>query len=282
MTYEVFIIPQLSQLIASLANSHTQISVLEIGPGPKSVLGYLPKHLRQKFGKYTAFEPNDLFATKLEKWLSSTSGVESPLPCLEKPPTIHRIRFIPRDDQVSSTTGNEEEYDFILFCHSMYGMNPKHRFIKRALAMLVKQPQSGILAVFHRGYLDLDGLVCHQTASFPTGVVSVADNDEVLDSFTPFVAGFTMQKVDVDHAMRVDWREVCRALGRREEDHPNHLFFRSPEIMVSYTQHATALPKLTAQVPLVKGDRIVKNREARLHCPASIVRYLAGEFFFKK
>jgi adenine phosphoribosyltransferase len=32
------------------------------------------------------------------------------------------------------------------------------------------------------------------------------------------------------------------------------------------------LPKLTAQVPLVKGDKTVKNREARLHRPASIIR----------
>ena len=58
------------------------------------------------------------------------------------------------------------------------------------------------MVVFHRdGALHLNGLVCHRTASFPTGVVSVANNDEVLDYFAPFVAGFIMQDVDVDKAI---------------------------------------------------------------------------------
>ncbi|TVY87127.1 Adenine phosphoribosyltransferase, partial [Lachnellula willkommii] len=109
-------------------------------------------------------------------------------------------------------------------------------------------------------------------ASFPTGVVSVADDDEVLDFFAPFIAGFIMQDVDVDKAIRVDWRKVCRALGRREESYPGHLLFSSPEVMVAFTQHATTLPEVTAQVPLVKGDKTVKNQEARLHRPASIMR----------
>jgi hypothetical protein len=53
MTYQDFIIPQLSQLLAPFFNSHTHISVLEIGPGPKSILGYLPGHLRRMVRKYT-------------------------------------------------------------------------------------------------------------------------------------------------------------------------------------------------------------------------------------
>ena len=81
-----------------------------------------------------------------------------------------------------------------------------------------------------------------------------------------------MQDVDVDKAIRVDWRKVCRALGRREEAHPDHLLFSSPNVMAAFTQHATTLPELTAQVPLVKGDETVKNREARLHRPALIIR----------
>jgi hypothetical protein len=44
-------------------------AVLEIGPGPKSILGKLPHHLRQKIAKYAALEPNHIFATRLEKWL---------------------------------------------------------------------------------------------------------------------------------------------------------------------------------------------------------------------
>ena len=277
MTYQGFIIPQLSQLLDPLFNSRIHISALEIGPGPKSLLGYLPGRLRRKIRKYTAFEPNGLFATRLEEWLCSASETESPLPCLENPPNIHRIPFVLQNNIRSGTsTGtrdNDEKYDIILFCHSMYGMKPKHRFIERALEMLVERPQGGMMAVFHRdGALHLDGLVCHRTASFPTGVVSVANDDETLDSFAPFVAGFIMQDVDVDKAIRVDWREVCRALARREKAHPDQLLFSSPYVMAAFTQHATKLPELTAQVPLMKGDKTVKNREARLHRPASIIR----------
>ena len=275
MTYQCFIIPQLSQLLAPLFNSRIRISVLEIGPGPKSLLGYLPGHLRRKIRKYTAFEPNGLSASRLEEWLCSTSETESPLPCLEKPPNIHRIPFVLQDNirSATSTDTNDEKFDTVLFCHSMYGMKPKHRFIERALEMLVERPQGGMVVVFHRdGTLHLDGLVCHRTASFPTGVVSVANDDEALDYFAPFVAGFVIQDVDMDKAIRVDWREVCRALGRREKAHPDQLLFSSPTLMVAFTQHSTTLPELMAQVPLVKENKTVKNREARLHHPASIIR----------
>ena len=276
-TYQDFIIPQLSQLLTPLFNSRIHISALEIGPGPKSLLGYLPARLRRKIRKYTAFEPNGLFATRLEEWLCSTSKTESPLLCLENPPDIHRIPFVLQDNRGSGTsTGtsvDDIKYDIILFCHSMYGMKPKRTFIERALKMLVEQPQGGMVAVFHRdGVLHLDGLVCHRTASFPTGVVSVANDDEVLDCFASFVAGFIMQDVDVDKAIRVGWRKVCRALGRCEEAHPDHLLFSSPNVMATFTQHATTLPELTAQVPLMKEDKTIKNREARLHRPASIIR----------
>ena len=277
MTYQDFIIPQLSQLLAPLFNSRIHVSALEIGPGPESLLGYLPSHMRRKVTKYTAFEPNDLYATRLEEWLCSTSETESPLLCLEKPPDIHRTPFVLQDSiengSGTGTSDDDEKYDIILFCHSMYGMKPKRRFIERALELLVERPQGGIVAVFHRdGALHLDGLVCHRTASFPTGVVSVANDDEVLDCFASFVVGFTMQDMDVDKAIRVGWRKVCRALGRREEDNPDHLLFSSPDVMATFTKHATTLPELIAQVPLVKGDTTVKNREARLHRPASIIR----------
>ncbi len=276
-TYQDFIIPQISQLIASLTKSRVYISALEIGPGPMSLLGHLPSCLRRKIKKYTAFEPNDLFASRLEESLCSTSERKSPLPFLRNPPNIHRIPFGLQDNIESGTSSrtreNDEKYDIILFCHSMYGMKPKHRYIERALEMLVDRPQGGMVVVFHRDRtLHLDGLVCHRTASFPAGVVSVANDDKVLDCFASFVTGISMQDVDVDKAIQVDWRKVCRALGRRDEAYPDHLLFSSPDIMVAFTKHATMLSELAAQVPLVMGDKRVKNREALLHHAASIVR----------
>jgi adenine phosphoribosyltransferase len=266
LTYQDFAIPQLSKLLAPLLTSHIHISVLEIGPGPKSLLGYLPGYLRRKITKYTAFEPNGLFATRLEEWFSSTSESEFPLPCLEHLPNIHRYPFCLQDNIGSSTPGSEK-YDIILFCHSMYGMKKKRSFIELALKMLVERPNGGMVVVFHRDSLYLDGLVCHQTASFPTGVVSVANEDEVLDCFATFVAGF-VQDIDV----RIEWRKVCRALGHREESHPDHLLFSSPSVMVALNKHATILPELLEQVPLGEEYHTVKNREARLHRPATTIR----------
>ncbi|CRL25531.1 Phosphoribosyltransferase [Penicillium camemberti] len=275
MTYQDFIIPQLVELLTPLFNTRLNISVLEIGPGPKSILGYLPGHLRRKVRRYAAFEPNDLFATRVEKWLFSTSETESPLPCLERPAEIHRIPFDLNGNAESGTgtRDSEEKFDIIIFCHSMYGMKPKARLIERALGMLVERPEGGMVVVFHRdGTLHLNGLVCHRTASFPTGAVCVANDNEVLDSFAPFIAGIVMQDVQADKDIRIEWRKICRALGRREEAHPDHLLFSSPNIMAAFTRHATTLPELTAHVPLLEGDNPVKNREARLHHPAAIVR----------
>ncbi|KAM0257953.1 hypothetical protein ACHAQJ_004112 [Trichoderma viride] len=276
-TYQDFIIPQLSQLLAPLFNSRNRISVLEIGPGPKSVLGYLPDHLKQKVIRYVAFEPNSLFATNLEEGFRPNLEREAPLPYLESPPDIRQMPFALQDDKGGGVgTGmsdGDDKFDVVLFCHSMYGMKPKHRFIERALEMLVDQPEGGMVVVFHRdGCLNLDGLVCHRTASFPIGVTPVADDDETLDSFAPFVADFVMQNGDEDMAIRAEWRKVCRALGCRQETYPDHLLFSSPEVMVAFNRHATMLPELAAQVPLVKGDMMVKNREARLHHPAAVVR----------
>lgn len=271
-TYEDFIIPQLSHLLADLLKSRQRFSVLEIGPGPKSVLGYLPDRLRRRINRYTAYEPNVLFAARLTEWIQLETA--APLPCLESTPDIRRAPFT----LDNSTSRDGQKYDLVLFCHSMYGMEPKQMFIERALEMVAERPASGMVVVFHRdGTLHLDGLACHGTASFPTGAVRVGNRDEVLDCFASFVAGFGMHTVDmqdpgIGQAMRTEWRDVCRALGRREKAHPNHLLFSSPNVMVAFTRHATALPELMAQVPLAKEHRIVKNHEARLHRPAAIVR----------
>lgn len=268
ITYRDFIIPQLTQLLTPFLESQTSISVLEIGPGPKSVLGQLPRVLRDIIRRYTAFEPNELFAIRMEEWLYRTSGTESPLPCLERRATIHRMPF-----SLSETVTGIDKFDVILFCHSMYGMNPKVTIMQRALGMLVDQPKHGIVVVLHRdGSLHFEGLVCHRTASFPTGTVSVADDNQELDRFTSFVAGFTLEDIKKYRALRIAWQKVCRALGRRDKSYPGQLFFSSPDIMTTFTRHATGLPELVIQMPLLEGARVVKNREAVSHHPAFIVR----------
>jgi adenine phosphoribosyltransferase len=275
-SYRDFIIPQLSQVLAPLFNSKVRISILEIGPGPQSVLGSLPDYQRRKIRRYNAFEPNELFAAKLEAWLSLNTVTRSPFPCLEGPPTIHRLPFSPQDVTKESSSGGTNEsgrgYDVVLFCHSMYGIQSKRKAIEQALEMLVK-PSGGMVVVFHRdGDLHIDGLVCHKVAFCPVGVVKVADDDQVLDNFASFIAGFVMYDGDVHKAVQTGWREVCRVLGHREKADPHHLSFRSPNIMMTFTQHATGLSKLTAQLPTLKGERQVKNREACLHRPAAIYR----------
>ncbi|KAF4414899.1 Higher eukaryotic phosphomevalonate kinase [Fusarium acutatum] len=279
MIYQNFIVPQLSSLLDRLLNSRGHISVLEIGPGPKSVLGYLPYHIRRNVKRYVAFEPNDLFAIRLDDWFHPNSGTEPPLPRLERRPDIHHMPFTPDNDNKNTRSGNSfgtsdgGKFDVILFCHSMYGMKPKRRFIEQALKSLNEHPEPGIVVVFHRdGDLNLDGLVCHYTASFPTGVVRVATDDETLDRFTSFIAGFAFRDAKMDEAIRGKWRELCHALGRCEKAHPDHLLFSSPNIIATFTKHAIALPDLMAQMPLVNNGRRIKNQEARLHRPASIVR----------
>ena len=275
-SYRDFIIPQLSQLLAPLFDSRARISALEIGPGPKSVFGSLPDHQRRKIRRYNAFEPNCLFADRLEAWLLLDSVTRSPFPYLDSPPTIHRLAFDPqhesRNGSTSDMDGDDGGYDVVLFCHSMYGMQSKRKAIEQALKLLVK-PRGGIVIVFHRDKtLQLDGLVCHQTASYPIGVVRVADEDQVLDDFAPFVAGFAMHDRGAHRAVQIKWRKVCRVLGHCGEAHSDYLSFRSPDFMLAFTQHAPKLSELTAQLPTSKVDRQIKNREARVRRPAAIYR----------
>ena len=242
------------------------------------MLGYLPSHQRRKITRYTAFEPNGLFDSTLQGWLRpAADDAESPLPCLERPLDIHRRPFAPDSSLNPNGTDNnslddagEQQFDLILFCHSMYGMKPKHEFIHRALELLVERSRDGLVVVFHRDALRLDGLVCHRRASFPTGLVRVAHNDdEALDCFAAFIAGFTTP----DNPLQAAWRDVCRALGRCGElDGQDHLLFSAPDVMVALTRQAIALPELLAEVPVADTERMVKNSEARRHCPAVMVR----------
>ncbi|KAI8941466.1 hypothetical protein NX059_002685 [Plenodomus lindquistii] len=274
--YQHFIFPQLTRLLALLFDSRERISVLEIGPGPKSVLGSLPDYQRRKIRHYEAFEPNSLFAESLEAWLSVDAVARSRFPCLKDSPTIHRLPFDPQHSTRNGSNGyipdGDRGYDMILFCHSMYGMPSKGGTIEQSLKLL-GETRGGVVAVFHRGEsLRLDGLVCHQTASFPTGVVRVADEDHALDDFVPIIAGFVMHDEEVHKTIQVKWRKVCRDLGYREEGYPGYLSFSSPDVMVAFTQHATKLSKLTTQLPALNEGKQIKNREARLHRPAAICR----------
>jgi len=274
-TYRDFIIPQLIQLLDPFLASRPSASVLEVGPGPKSVLGCLPDYQRQKITRYVSFEPNHLFASSLEGWLrDSSDGNGTPLPCLERPPDIHRRAFGPdsnRDGTASGPGDTGGRFDVVLFCHSMYGMQPKEKFIHRALELLDDRSRDGLVLVFHRDSLHLDGLVCHRTASFPTGLIRVtSDNDKTLDCFAAFISGFTPP----DDAVKAVWRSVCRALGSGWGDAHSQglLSFSAPDVMMAFTRHATTLPELLAVVPLADRGRIVKNREARRHRPAAMVR----------
>ncbi|KAK5147289.1 hypothetical protein LTR32_001260 [Rachicladosporium monterosium] len=273
--YQNFILPELISILTPLIDAHSRISALEVGPGPRSVLGYLPHCLTRQIKRYAAFEPNGLFATALEQWLCSDSGVGPPLPGLDSPPEVYRAAFTPDADIsiTDRTNGSAANFNLILLCHSMYGMKPKRRYIERALTLLSLGPGSGVVVIFHRGEtLHLDGLGSNRTATFPTGVVRVADEDDVLDCFSSFIAGFVLQDMDAHSAFRAKSRKVCRTLGRREQSHPGRLCFSSPDVMVALTQHAASLPKLMAQVPVVSGDIRVKNRMACLNHPAFIAR----------
>lgn len=263
-TYEEFIIPELSR--GPLFNGQARVSVLEVGPGPKSILGRLPLCKRRKIFRYTAFESNRLFASQLGEWLSptvNTSDTKPPMPRLGDTPDIRPVPFT-----LETPIGAEDHrgFDLVLLCHSMYGLKPQHQYLERALEYLNK---GGWLVVFHReGALQPNGLVCHAVASFPTGIISVADDDEPLDRFTRFVAGF-----DVDEATQAEWREVSRALGSHEEKTPGYLTFSAPEVMMVMNQNATiALPTLAAQVPIVEAGRTIKSWEARACHPAAIAR----------
>ncbi|KAF9776217.1 hypothetical protein IL306_005623 [Fusarium sp. DS 682] len=261
-TYQDFIIPQLSQLLSSLTRN--ELSVLEIGPGPKSVLGYLPAFLRKKITNYTAFEPSELYAKSLDQWLSLTDD-ESPFPSL-KASTLHRKPF-----RLWHCQG--EMYNVILFCHSLYGMNRKEEIIRNSIKLLVEEPDDGMVIMFHRNDSPiLLNLVCHRSATYPTGAIVVKDEDEAIDRFAPFIVGSTVRDRTPREAVQPEWRRICRELAGRDKKYPGHLVFSSPELMIALTRHATNLRELTAQVPSGRKPYEVKNRKAQLNNPVAIVR----------
>jgi hypothetical protein len=261
--YENFIVPELLKLFEPLIKSRNHVSVLEIGPGPRSVLAHLPAHVKLNFKRYTAYEPNSESAASLLSTFDTNSETEPDLPGLAHAPIIHQEPFLEHENDERDV----ERYDVVLFCHSMYGMKPKRKFVERALGMLGPHPGCTV-AIFHReGSLHLEGLVCHRVASFPDGAVRVKNNDEALDTFASFITGYAVK--DEGRNTR---RKICRDLGSYHEDESSYLFFSAPELMATFTQHATTLPALTAKVPVAEPYMRIKNREARDRRPAAIVR----------
>lgn len=262
--YREFVIPKLSQLLQSQFVSRKEVSVLEVGPGPKSVFGYLPNFMRQKITSYTAYEQNHLFAEKLKAWLHPTKET-SPFPSL----CTSSINIEP----FTQETVVHEKQHIILFCHSLYGVSSKDQVVRHALDMLSEESEDGILAVCHRDTaLFLSDLVCQRSAIFPDGTFRIVDNNDIINRFASFVAGCSIQSDTMRNAIHDNWRNVCRSLARHDNNHPDTLTFASPEVIMTFTRHSTALPELTAIVPLASKDYKVKNREAQSHAPAAVVR----------
>lgn len=130
----------------------------------------------------------------------------------------------------------------------------------------------GLAVVFHQGEnQEYDGLVCCRSATYPTGIVPVTDNEEVLVCFSRFVVRCVMHISNLNEAVQCEWHKACRSLGRREEAYRDRLVFDLPDLMVAFNRQATSLPDVIAKVLLVCRDKNVKIWQARSQCPTSIV-----------
>lgn len=270
MMYQDFFISQLFQLLISFFSSHIHISTLKIEFDLKSILEYLLNHLREKIRRYTAFKFNDLFITRLKEWLCFIFKMKSSLLCLKSSLNIHWISFILKNniksDIDTDTSDDDEKYNIILFCHNMYDMKFKHRFIERTLKMLVKQLQDEMMMIFHRDKtLHLNNLIYHRTTSFSIKVVHMTNNNKILNCFASFITKFIMQNVNVNKIIQVEWRKMYHALNHHKKTHSDHLFFSSLNIMMIFTQHAIILLKLMMQMSLMKKYQTIKNQKTHLH-----------------
>lgn len=245
--YEDCIIPTMRETLAPLFDSRNAVSILEIEPGPKTVLASLLGNMQSKINRCTAFEPNvsSLEVGNKKNW---------PLPGLLDPAQIRRSLYELCEDETSP------KYDLVLFCHSLYGMQPKRKFVEQALKSLGNVGGELVL-IFHRdGCLDLSGLVCYRTASSPDSTVAIRDHDQDLTTFASFGSGIPTTVVDPD--VRLDWRNVCRSRGSSDPTLPGQLIFHAPEIMLAFNEYAGALQALTARVPVATSPQSIKNREA--------------------
>lgn len=195
MTYYDFIIPCLSELIKPFIRSYNSISVLEIGPSPKSILSHLPNHHRSKIGKYVTFKPNKLFAICLKDWLCNRDRGLCLFPNWLCRLIIHQEKFALLAEgicAISNSDQTSEKFYVMLFCHSMYGIQPRAEFIRRAIKFLVELPKNGLVIMFYRDeQWDLAGLIYHGQATHPMGTISIRDHDKDLNNFSSFITRFT-------------------------------------------------------------------------------------------
>ncbi|KAK3374234.1 phosphoribosyl transferase domain protein, partial [Lasiosphaeria ovina] len=302
-TYREFVGPQLCTLVGALARSRGSLSVLEITPGPQSVLCLLPLELRSRVARYTAFEPSKSFAAELLEVLGHRNGKsnnnnnnnnnnapEPPrvlFPHLQHPPDIRETPFA-----LNADFPRHDRFDVVLFGHGMYGMKPRPLLLRQALGMLSDDHgDAPMVVVFHRDNVALRGplRVCQRTERFAAGLVAVAKGgdekapdadkgNEALDRFAAFVAGFAVDSP----VLRAQWRGLCRDMSYPGSPFRNEIVFGSPARMAVFTRRATPLlapPELVEPllelaylVPLVLGDLPVKNRHARRLRPAAVAR----------
>jgi hypothetical protein len=271
--YADFVLPQLRSILTSITND--RLSILEIGPGPDSVLTHLPYDLRNRIESYTAYEPNHLFVETLKTSLEAQTTSKGPLPNLRSAADIHDYGFNPETTagKGECDANDDATFDVILFCHSLYGLKPQHAYIEKAIGILAQQSSDSVVVVFHRdGVLELGNLVCRSAVIYPQGIVSVEDSDMNIDRFAQFIAGCAVPTVSDNQKIRAVLRQTCRDLGTRSSNNPSQLDFSSPDVYSTFSRSALALPELLASVPSAPNDYMVKNREARLHRSAAVVR----------
>lgn len=272
-SYQQFIYPQLKMVVERLAQSSTSISILEVGPGPESVLGSLPVQLRMKIHGYKSFEPNASYTTTLRQWIKTPlSDGKTPFPMAQDSIDILNQHFDCSESNSSCLETKNAKYDLVLFCHSMYGMRPQLRYINSALKLLPDAPQNGVVVVFHRrGGLDLEGLVSQRSAVFNHAHIVIPDDDMTLDCFASFISGsapYTMGSECVAIQAR---RRICRQLGQVDESGAARLQFLTPELMVIFDRKALTATELSTSLPSTANPRKIKNYHAGRYSPALIV-----------
>lgn len=259
--YNEFTTSTLCDILTPLFDSCKAVSVLEIGPGPKTTLASFLDGIRLKVRRYTAFEPTALFASILEADLLASDNSISVLPGLDKPAEMLRAWYELTDADMLPG------YNIILFCHIFYGMSPKRAFIEHALGSL-SEIGGELVVVFHRDRcLNFDGLVCHTTSLFDSAF-QIPDDDQKLDLFSSFLTGVPADAIDED--VRSEWRTICRSLASRDSARPGQLIYHAPKIMVAF-RHAGALQEVMRSTPPSHIPRLIKNHGARDYSYAAIV-----------